>query len=105
MSPGIPPSLQILHIEQEAAASETSVLQTILECDIEREDLIKESNAIQAIMDKEEKQQKEQQQQPDHKTNGEATKPEEGKTSSTCSCFLSLLIIVLRQRMSMVFLI
>jgi len=53
--PGIPKHLQILHIEQEIEGTKTSVLQTILQTDIEREDLIKELKFIQdydAYLDK-----------------------------------------------------
>lgn len=47
--PGIPKHLQILHIEQEIEGTTTSVLQTILQTDLEREDLIKELKVIQVL--------------------------------------------------------
>lgn len=52
--PGIPGHLQILHIEQEVAGTDMSVLKTVLATDIERESLLHEARALQTLMDKEE---------------------------------------------------
>jgi ATP-binding cassette subfamily F protein 3 len=51
--PGIPPHLQILHIEQEVAGTELSVLQTVLATDIEREALLEEARILQSLIDAE----------------------------------------------------
>lgn len=48
---GIPPGLQILHIEQEVVGTQTSVLDCVLETDVERDDLKKEEQAIQAFLE------------------------------------------------------
>jgi len=39
---GLPPTCQVLHVEQEAAASDTSVMETVLSCDVERAELLAE---------------------------------------------------------------
>ena len=46
--PGIPAHLQILHIEQEVQGTDVSVLQTVLNSDIEREALLQEERTIMA---------------------------------------------------------
>lgn len=43
---GIPKNYQILHVEQEIAGNEKSVLQTILDCDTERSMLLKEEQEL-----------------------------------------------------------
>eukprot|EP00730_Choanoeca_flexa_P020452 TRINITY_DN9987_c0_g1_i1.p1 TRINITY_DN9987_c0_g1~~TRINITY_DN9987_c0_g1_i1.p1 ORF type:complete len:770 (+),score=186.99 TRINITY_DN9987_c0_g1_i1:53-2362(+) len=48
---GIPWYLQILHIEQEVAECDTSALQLVLECDEERENLLKERDAIERALE------------------------------------------------------
>jgi hypothetical protein len=45
---GIPRHLQILHIEQEVNGTDVSVLQTVLNCDVERETLLAEERALLA---------------------------------------------------------
>jgi ATP-binding cassette subfamily F protein 3 len=42
------PKMQILHIEQEVNGTDISVLQTVLQTDVEREDLLNEVRAIEA---------------------------------------------------------
>jgi ATP-binding cassette subfamily F protein 3 len=39
---GFPQGLHILQVEQEVAETEKSVLECVLECDVERNDLLKE---------------------------------------------------------------
>jgi ATP-binding cassette subfamily F protein 3 len=51
--PGIPPHLQILHIEHEVAGTELSVLQTVLATDIEREALLEEARILHSLIDAE----------------------------------------------------
>eukprot|EP01116_Phalansterium_solitarium_P020532 TRINITY_DN6094_c0_g1_i3.p1 TRINITY_DN6094_c0_g1~~TRINITY_DN6094_c0_g1_i3.p1 ORF type:complete len:864 (-),score=265.72 TRINITY_DN6094_c0_g1_i3:66-2657(-) len=51
---GIPQHLQILHIEQEVAATDISVLDTVLQTDVEREALYKELRALQQMLDADE---------------------------------------------------
>lgn len=43
---GIPPYLQILHIEQEAAGDDSSVLQAVLDTDVERRQLLEEEHNL-----------------------------------------------------------
>eukprot|EP01087_Luapelamoeba_hula_P000956 TRINITY_DN1071_c0_g1_i1.p1 TRINITY_DN1071_c0_g1~~TRINITY_DN1071_c0_g1_i1.p1 ORF type:complete len:729 (+),score=122.78 TRINITY_DN1071_c0_g1_i1:250-2187(+) len=47
--PGLPDSMQILHVEQEAVGSDTTVLDSVLEADIERAALLKEEKEILAV--------------------------------------------------------
>src|SRR5690606_17853695 len=46
--PGIPPHIQILHVEQEAVGSDTSVIDNVLEADVERAALLREEAALLA---------------------------------------------------------
>eukprot|EP00887_Chlorella_sp_A99_P006972 scaffold2.g6972.t1 len=43
---GIPASCQILHVEQEVVGGDVSVLQTVLSCDTEREELLEEERRL-----------------------------------------------------------
>lgn len=43
---GIPKHCQVLHVEQEAVGDDTTVLDAILECDIERTELLKEEKEL-----------------------------------------------------------
>eukprot|EP00761_Pharyngomonas_kirbyi_P013678 gb/GECH01013707.1/.p1 GENE.gb/GECH01013707.1/~~gb/GECH01013707.1/.p1 ORF type:complete len:633 (+),score=128.51 gb/GECH01013707.1/:1-1899(+) len=43
---GVPPYLQILHIEQEAEGGDTSVLQAVLDTDVERRQLLEEEHKL-----------------------------------------------------------
>lgn len=47
---GIPKHLQILHVEQEVAASGTALLDEVLSCDIERTNLLKENEEINHVL-------------------------------------------------------
>jgi ATP-binding cassette subfamily F protein 3 len=53
--PGIPAHLQILHIEQEVEASEESVLNVVLNTDVERNSLLREEKLLQKLLDATEK--------------------------------------------------
>lgn len=44
---GIPPHVQVLHVEQEVAGDDTTVIDCVLECDGERSDLLAEEKEIQ----------------------------------------------------------
>ena len=46
---GMPPQLQVLHIEQEVAGGELSVLETVLATDIERNALLAEQAELEAV--------------------------------------------------------
>ncbi|KAF6253822.1 hypothetical protein COO60DRAFT_386745 [Scenedesmus sp. NREL 46B-D3] len=46
--PGLPPSCQVLHVEQEVVGDDTPVLQVVLECDTERADLLDEERQLMA---------------------------------------------------------
>ena len=50
---GVPKQLQIVHVEQEAIMSDNSLMDEILICDRERTKLIKESNEINDMINKE----------------------------------------------------
>eukprot|EP00045_Choanoeca_perplexa_P009610 m.92961 g.92961 ORF g.92961 m.92961 type:complete len:751 (-) comp14970_c0_seq1:169-2421(-) len=52
---GIPWYLQILHIEQEVAACDISALQLVLECDEERENLLRERDLIEQALEEDPK--------------------------------------------------
>jgi len=45
---GIPPHVQVLHVEQEVAGDDTTALESVLECDGERCELLAEEAGIQA---------------------------------------------------------
>ncbi|KAG1664619.1 hypothetical protein FOA52_004494 [Chlamydomonas sp. UWO 241] len=49
---GIPKNCQILHVEQEVVGDDTTVLQAVLDCDPERNELLAEEKALMALMDK-----------------------------------------------------
>ncbi len=48
---GVPSGLQILHVESEVKVSEKSVIEEVLNCDLERETLTLEFDAISAFME------------------------------------------------------
>lgn len=43
---GLPSYCQVVHVEQEAAGDDTTVLQSVLECDVERSELLKEEQEL-----------------------------------------------------------
>lgn len=51
---GLPATCQVLHVEQEAAASEKTVLETVLSCDVEREELLAEQAELLGKLEREE---------------------------------------------------
>ncbi|WIA32674.1 hypothetical protein OEZ86_003475 [Tetradesmus obliquus] len=48
--PGLPPSCQVLHVEQEVVGDDTPVLQVVLECDTERSELLAEEAQLMAAL-------------------------------------------------------
>ena len=46
--PGLPPDVQVLHVEQEVVGDATPVLDAVLRCDVERWDLLEGELALQA---------------------------------------------------------
>ncbi|KAL3162625.1 hypothetical protein ABBQ38_008672 [Trebouxia sp. C0009 RCD-2024] len=50
---GIPENCQILHVEQEVAGDETTVIQAVLACDVERSQLLKEEQSLLKQLNKE----------------------------------------------------
>ena len=50
--PGLPPDVQVLHVEQEVVGDATPVLDAVLRCDVERWDLLEEERALQAAAGK-----------------------------------------------------
>ncbi|KAG8037531.1 hypothetical protein G9C98_005741 [Cotesia typhae] len=49
----IPAHVRVLHVEQEVAGNETSALNSVLECDIERSNLLSREAELQALIEKE----------------------------------------------------
>lgn len=41
---------QVLHVEQEVVGDDTPVIETVLECDVERADLLREEAALMAAL-------------------------------------------------------
>lgn len=47
---GIPPNCQVLHCEQEVVGDDTPAIQAVLECDQEREELLREEAELLKIL-------------------------------------------------------
>ena len=60
---GIPPHLDILYVEQEAEADDSTAVEAVLKADTKRTELLKREKELQAILDSEEN---------DHNENQEA---------------------------------
>mmetsp|Transcript_18986 Transcript_18986/g.32470 ORF Transcript_18986/g.32470 Transcript_18986/m.32470 type:complete len:755 (+) Transcript_18986:110-2374(+) len=55
--PGIPPGCQILHVEQEVVGGDETVMEAILECDVERARLLRRETELLLLMNKDKEQQ------------------------------------------------
>ncbi|KAF5827580.1 P-loop containing nucleoside triphosphate hydrolase protein [Dunaliella salina] len=69
---GIPPQCQILHVEQEVAGEDCTVMEAILACDVERTNLLQEEQQILAKMASKDAPAGEQEQQQQQESDGHA---------------------------------
>lgn len=91
---GLPTGCQVLHVEQEVAGDDTPVIQAVLECDVERGELLAEEKQLMGLLNKDKREtavaavtngvaglsvDQQQQQQPEQQSKQQPSDPQQAK--------------------------